>query len=335
MRRPAFKIAALLGFMAAAALTAALSPARAADLTEVRLGWLRSSFSLLLHPVAMELGTYAKNGIAPKVTIINSGTNSSGIESLLRGDLDFVIGVTAETARLDARAVEAGKAPPLVAVALGSPGATFLVVKKDLPFKSIEDIKGLRLGVSSLSSAHLVTFREFLNEKSLTTEKLGLQIVPVSGNDMPAALLSGQIDAFIHSQPTPALAMTSGAGKIALRPQDLGTVGMSPNVALITRVDWAKNHRDIVTRMVKSLREASDTYPTLSTDRIVEIAQKYLGGDAKVLAASAPYVNPRLVDDFNAGADAWWKAEMEAMKKRGEVEEKFRKQDMFDFSFGS
>jgi ABC-type nitrate/sulfonate/bicarbonate transport system substrate-binding protein len=321
----------LLAVAIAIVLTTAV---RAADKTEVRLGWLRSSFSLLLHPVAMELGTYAKNGIEPKVTIINSGTNASGIESLLRGDLDFVIGVTAETARLDAQAIEIGKKPPLVVVALGSPGATFLVLRKEIPFNDIRDIKSLRLGVSSLSSAHLVTFREFLNEKNLSVEQLSLRLVPLSGNDMPGALLSGQIDGFIHSQPTPSIAINTGAAKVVLKPQELGTSGMSPNVALITRVDWAKEHRDVVSRMVQSLRDASDLYPSLPVERVVEIAQKYLGGDSAVLATSAPYVNPRLVDDFAAGADAWWRVEMAAMKKRGEVDEKFRKEDMFDFSFG-
>jgi len=315
----------------AATLMLTVGPALAQDpTTPVRMGWLRSSLSLIMHPIAVEEGFYARNGIAPQVTEIRSGDGGIGTQSVMTGDLDIYIGVVSDVAKLNSQAKDIGQTPPLVVVALGSPGATNLVLREGIPYQSIGDIKGLRIGVSSLGSAHLVTFRHYLAEQGTTVEQLQLQLVRVGGSDMPAALVSNQIDGFLHSQPTPAIAVATGGAKLVLAPSQMGTAGTSPNVGIIASRRWAAENGDTLRKVVAALKQASAAYADIPTARVVEIAVKYLGGDPETLTASRPFVDPRIVD-LRAGADTYWSVEMSAMKERGEVAKNFEQSDMFDF----
>ncbi|MGV3651248.1 MAG: ABC transporter substrate-binding protein [Devosia sp.] len=320
----------LLGAGLAAAMTASTLPALAQEPTTVRIGWLRSSLSLIMHPIAVEEGFYAKNGINPVVTEVRSGDGGIGTQSVMTGDLDIYIGVVSDVAKLNSQAKDIGQEPPLVVAALGSPGATNLVLRNSVPFETIADIKGLRIGVSSLGSAHLVTFRHYLAEQNTSVEDLQLQLVRVGGSDMPAALVSNQIDGFLHSQPTPAIAVATGEAKLVLAPSQMGTAGTSPNVGIIASRKWAAENGDTLARVVKSLKEASAAYGDMPVERVVEIAVQYLGGEPATIAASHPFVDPRIVD-LRTGADTYWSVEMSAMKERGEVAESFEQADMFDF----
>src|SRR5690606_32878083 len=100
---------------------------------------------------------------------------------------------------LNGVAVENKMTPPLVAVAIGTPGATHLVVSNDINYESLESLRGKTIGVSSPGSIHVVMFRHFLSGQGLTTDSLGMKIVRVGGSDMVPALVTGQIDGFLHS----------------------------------------------------------------------------------------------------------------------------------------
>ncbi len=316
--------------LSTAALALAGTPAFSQELTKVKVGWLRSSLSLVLHPIAMDEGFYKKNGIEPLTKTVRSGDGSIGPQSVMQGELDVYIGVISDVAKINSEANENGIQPPLVVAALGSPGATNLVLKSSLPFNGLDDIKGLRIGVSSLGSAHLVTFRHYLAEKGTTVEKLGLRLVAVGGGDMPPALLSGQIDGFLHSQPTPSIAVATGQAKLVLAPNQMGIAGTSPNVGIIVSRKWAAANKATLTRLVAALRQTSEAYPTIPKDRIVKIAAAHLGGEPELIAASYDSVDPRLVPG-QQGADTYWSVEMSAMKERGEVGKNFQQKDLFDF----
>lgn len=323
--RMAFAMLALSGAICAAA------PSHAQDAKPVKIGWLRSSLSLILHPIAMEEGFYTRHGIKPEVTEVRSGDGAIGPQSVMQGRMDVYIGVVSDVAKLNSLAKENKQPLPLTIVALGSPGATNLVLKKGLPYKSVQDLKGKKLGVSSLGSAHLVTFRHFLKEQGTTVEALGLELVKVGGSDMPPALITSQIDGFIHSQPTPAIAVASGEGWLALSPKQMGEAGKSPNVGVIIRSDWAKSNAETAAKIAAALKDASDAYKTLPKQRIVAIATKYLGGEPDLIAASIDSVDPSIVD-LKAGANTYWSVEMAAMKERGEVDKDLQQEDMFSLA---
>ncbi len=321
----------VLAGTAALALAGIGTRAQAQDLPKIRVGWLRSSLSLVLHPIAVEEGFYKKHGVEPVTRAIRSGDGSIGPQTVMSGDLDVYIGVISDVAKINSESLEVGRPPTLAVVALGSPGATNLVLRTAIPYSTLDDLKGLRIGVSSLGSAHLVTFRRFLAEQNTTIERLGLRLVAVGGGDMPPALVSNQIDGFLHSQPTPAIAVATGQAKLVLAPSQMGIAGTSPNVGIIVSRRWATANKATLTKFVAALREASDAYPSIPRDRVVEIAAKHLGGEPEIIASSHASVDPRLVSP-QQGADIYWAVEMTAMIARGEVGKTFQQKDLFDFA---
>ncbi|MCO5731599.1 ABC transporter substrate-binding protein [Rhizobium sp. SSA_523] len=315
------------------ALSAISSTAQEAQ--PVRVGWLKASLSTIIQAIAEDENLYAANGLNATITAVSSGGNATGIEALMRGDFDVYYGPMTEMARLNAVAVEQKAKPPLVAVALGTPGATHLVLANDITFDSPESLRGKTIGVSSPGSVHLVMFRHFLEDKGLTTEGLKMNIVRIGGSDMVPALLTKQIDGFLHSQPTPAIAVAKGAGKIALAPAQMGEAGESPTSAIMVRRDWGADNPDIVRRVIATFMQASDRYSQLPESKLIAIVEKAIGAEEDVVKGAIPYVNPRLMPDFEKASDLYWKTEMAAMKTRGEVLPDFKKEDMFDASYAA
>jgi ABC-type nitrate/sulfonate/bicarbonate transport system substrate-binding protein len=219
---------------------------RADEVTVVRIGVLHSSLVSVLHAVALANGDYGHNGLKVKETDFNSGDGSAGTESLLRGGLDVYIGTLAEITRIDAQAIAVHQSPPLAAVAAGNPSPSTLVLRDDIPFHSVADLKGLRLAVSSLGSDHLINFRYFLASKGLSTDSLGIRLVAIGGPDMPPALLSRQVDGFLHSEPTVTIAVLKAHGKVAMSRKDFGEAANAPALGIMVSRSWANTHRPVL-----------------------------------------------------------------------------------------
>src|SRR5450631_4327046 len=114
------------------------------------------------------------------------------------------MGGAPEIPRLNSRIIEGGRAPPLAVVSGANPGHTSLVLGNKLNPKSIDEIlkDRLRIAVSSLSSVHLAFFRGYLRtEKKLELDAIGWRFLKIDSASMVPALLTAQIDGFIHSEP--------------------------------------------------------------------------------------------------------------------------------------
>jgi ABC-type nitrate/sulfonate/bicarbonate transport system substrate-binding protein len=321
------------GFLALAlALGLASAGAQAADLTTVKAVVVKSSLATVIHEIAEEGGYYTKNGLKVQEVSLRSGQGSNGAQVLLAGDADAYIGTLSDITRLDARALEAGQSPPLAAVAAGSIGSTGLVLRNDIPFKTITDIKGLRIGVSSLGSDHLVRLRYYLSTQSIPFNDLQLKLVPVAGDLMPQALLGGQIDGFLHSQPAIGTAITKANAKLVMQKGDFGEVGKVPGTTVAVRREWAAAHRDTVQRLVNAVYQASAGYASVPRAEMVKMFGKYLPAEPAVLDAAYDNVDPRLYD-LRTMAALNFKIEVAAMKERHEVTDKLKPEDVFDFSY--
>jgi NitT/TauT family transport system substrate-binding protein len=313
-------------------IAGAATRAIAADKTPLRIGVLRSSFNTVIHGIALRGGYYERNGLAVNSVDFRSGEGAPGIESLMRGDLDAYVGTPAETTRVDSRAIDQQKASPLVVVASGNPGNTTLVLRKDIPFTSLEDLRGLRLGVSSPGSDHLVHFRYYLSEKHLTTASLDLKLLPVGGSNMPPALLSKQIDGFLHSEPTVSIAVVKANGKVAMRRGQFGGAAEAPSLAVSVARPWVASHRDVVQRMVDALEQASIDYPKMPKSDVIRMFNEYERAEPEVLDLAYQNADPRLFN-LHKMADAHWKVAVAAMREHKEVTPALKPEDMFDFSF--
>ena len=130
------------------------------------------------------------------------------------------MGGAPEVPRLNSRLIESGGPPPLAVVSGANPGHTSLVLSNKLQPKAIDEIlkQPLRIAVSSLSSVHLAFFRGYLlTEKKLELDAIAWRFLGIEAANMVPALLTGQIDGFLHSEPTTTLAIVNKAGHLFMQ----------------------------------------------------------------------------------------------------------------------
>ena len=205
-----------IGLAAIAGLSPLGRRARAASNT-IRLGYLYPNLTTLIHGVAASTGAYDKHGVTVVDQRFSSGQSIEGVQSLWQGGLDLYFGGGPEVVSLNSRALESGSPAPLAVVSGANAGHTSFVLSTKQQPKSFDDLVGkpLRVAVSSPSSDHLALFRGWLRvDKKMTEQQLGWQFLPLEGADMPTALLTDQIDGFLHSEPTTTIALSTHAGHI-------------------------------------------------------------------------------------------------------------------------
>ncbi len=188
-----------LGLLAAGAATVALPsvrPARAAA-TELRIGWQKNGVLALAKRRGALEKRLADQGITVSWSEFTSGPPL--LEALGAGALDF--GATGDVPPLFAQA--AGGALYYVGIYRGSPAGSAILVRKDSPIRTLEDLKGRKVAFKRGSSAHNVTVK-VLRKAGLTLDDV--QPLDLAPPDAAAAFKTGSIDAWSIWDPYLAIA---------------------------------------------------------------------------------------------------------------------------------
>jgi ABC-type nitrate/sulfonate/bicarbonate transport system substrate-binding protein len=109
--------------------------------------------------------------------------------------------------------LEAGKAL-LIALAEGGIASGSFFVSNDLKGRSLDELRAmkLRIDLSNPSSIHLILFRAFLRTRNMTTKDLNWNFLTLGGAEMLPALVTRQLDGFMHDALTTTLALQANAG---------------------------------------------------------------------------------------------------------------------------
>src|SRR5262249_32435601 len=269
-------------------------------------------------------------------THFKSGQATAGVEQLWRGNLDFYMGGAPEIPRLNSRLIESGSPAPLAVVSGTNPGHTSLVLSNKLKPKALDELfdQRLRIAVSSLSSVHRAFLRGYLKiERKIALDSLPWRFVSVDGGNMITALITDQIDAFLHSEPTTTLAILNNAGHLFMQAArgDMGP-NPPPNSFLTTRRDVLAQKPDVVRRFLHAIFEANEAYET-QKEQMVPIMADWSGTDEKVIRAAAERMNPsaRMTREQ---AQRWWDFIGAAMIERGEIVAKMDPfKDVFELGY--
>jgi ABC-type nitrate/sulfonate/bicarbonate transport system substrate-binding protein len=321
--------------LSTATLVAAPYVARAAAGDTVRFGVLHPNLTTVIHAIAKQTGAYERHNLNVVETKFKSGQTVEGVEALWRGNLDFYMGGGPEIPRLNSRMIEDGNPPPLAVVSGANPGHTSLVLSNKLQPKTIDDIlqQPLRIAVSSLSSVHLAFFRGYLlNEKKLELSAIAWKFLGIEGSNMVPALLTGQIDGFLHSEPTTTLAIMNGAGHLFMQAAR-GDMGPNPPPATLmgSRRDYMKSQNEIAKRFMLAIFDANAAYAK-DPKAMIPVVAEWSGQDDKIVAGAEERMNPttRLTQPQ---AQKWWDFIGKAMIERGELSPKMEPfRDVFDLS---
>src|SRR5262244_4316877 len=237
-----------------------VSPCFGSEPEKVRFGMLYPNLVSVIHAIAKKIAAYERQNLVVVESHFKSGQATAGIEQLWRGNLDFYMGGAPEVPRLNSRVIESGGPAPLAVVSGANPGHTSLVLSNKLQPKTIDELfsQPLRIAVSSLSSVHLAFFRGFLlAEKKLDLKAIAWRFMGIEGGNMVPALLTGQIDGFLHSEPTTTLAIVNKAGHLFMQAAR-GDMGPNPPPATLmaSRRDFIKNKNELARRFMRAIFDA-------------------------------------------------------------------------------
>ncbi|HEY3917088.1 MAG TPA: ABC transporter substrate-binding protein [Stellaceae bacterium] len=183
-----------LGFAAlAAALVAAAAPHAAAAAAEtVRVGKaVPTAFTFVPLDIGNRQGIFSQYGL--KVEIVNFTGDAKLQQGLTAGSIDFGLGSGPGMAF-------AAKGAPVRAVAayFGAPANIAVTVKEDSPIKTVADLKGKVMAVSTVGSLTAWLTQQIAIREGWGQD--GIRIVATGGGPaMTSAILSGSVDAGMGS----------------------------------------------------------------------------------------------------------------------------------------
>lgn len=195
--------------------------------------------------------------IAPKYNLkIEERMFAKGIDispAILAGEIDM--SATAADAAIAGRAAGV----PLIVVAGFAKGGARIVVRPDMPFNSVVDLKGKKVGVARGGAQELLLMAELAKYKLTWSDKPGkdVLILYMAFPDLNQVLMAKNIDAMCQSEPYSSQAINKGYGKELIKPYD--TPMGEPIRALVMTEKLYKN-RDVALRVMKCFVEATKKF---------------------------------------------------------------------------
>ena len=262
-----------------------LLPAVAADL--IRVGNVGAvAFSFVPTNVGQETGIFAKNGL--DVQISGFGGDAKLQQAMAAHAVDVGLGSGPGMAFIV-------KGSPVKAIAdiAGPPLIFALVVRSDNSVKSIEDLKGRKVGISTVGSATSWLMNEVSRQNGWGYT--GFTEVPIGDNAARlAALKAGAIDGCVVDVGSALNFEQHGDGRILMRFGDVAK-NFIMHVIFATDKSMAEKPADL-RAFVKGWFE-SIAYMRTHKAKTVEIAQSVMHTDAKTTGAIYDELMPMFTDD--------------------------------------
>jgi ABC-type nitrate/sulfonate/bicarbonate transport system substrate-binding protein len=321
----------------AIASLSSLATRRAVAADKIKIGMLKPNIVTVIYWIAVKTGAFDKNGLNVVEYPFPSGQTVAGIEQLIPDGIDFYLGASGEVAHANSRYLEAGKAVPIALVEGGISSGSFFALRNDLKGKSLDELctMKLRIGLSNPSSYHLILFRAFLRTKNLAIKDFPWSFLTIGGPEMLPAVVSHQLDGFMHDALTTTLAMRANAC-FEFMSSNRGDFGEDakrlPGTGVCGNRAFMKAHPDVTTRFAQALRDASASYSNASKAEMVAVMAEWSRQDPAVIDAMYDRFDPR-VGMTAAAADTWWNILGRAMLARGEISPKMTISDVFDLDY--
>jgi ABC-type nitrate/sulfonate/bicarbonate transport system substrate-binding protein len=211
--------------------------------------------------VAIVKGYFADEGLDAKVTRLELG--SEVVQAIVGGSID---GGFAGTFPM---LIGASKGAPLVAVAPYAAGGNryALVARNGSGINSVNDMYGKKVAFATASSGEEMFF-SIMEVENLDPKKI--TIVRMQAQDLPSAIATKSIDAFLAWEPYPSLVEGQKTGKVVVRGQKY--VGGYSD--LFFHRDFVKNNRETMRRYLKAIFRAQQ-FTRQHEDEAFEIALGY------------------------------------------------------------
>lgn len=138
---------------------------------------------------------------------------------------------------------------PLKIVYLGHRDGSALMVRKDSPIRTMEDLRGKTIAVPNRFSNQRLLVYKGLKDRGMKLSDVKLVEMPPP--DMPAALYAGAVDAIISGEPFMAQTELDGYGRVLYQAKELWPGFIS--CVLVVSEDLIREHPDQVQQLVDGI----------------------------------------------------------------------------------
>jgi NitT/TauT family transport system substrate-binding protein len=162
-------------------------------------------------------------------------------------------------------------------------GCDKVLVKKDSGITSVKDLKGKKIGVPGLTGSPAIFAKRVLADAGIgvSTEKMEVEFVVFSANDLPIALGNGSIDAIANNDPT---------ASIAKKEYDLNVIADSATdekykdqycCSAYVRDNIASEHPEVAAKYTRAMQKASAWIQANQDEATkIQVDNKWVAGDA-------------------------------------------------------
>jgi NitT/TauT family transport system substrate-binding protein len=251
------------------------------EMTAVKLGVANKSHLYYLPlTLAERRGYFRDYGLDVAIADFEGGAQS--LDALLEGTVDVVTGAYEHTLRMQAKGqdvravIELGRFPGIV-----------LALRKDKPYRSAADLRGLKIGVTAPgSSTHF--FVLYLMAKAGLTSADASFVGVGGGPAAVAAIANGEVDAISNLDPVITRLQQDGLIRIAVDsrfPRVNYEIfgGTNPAAVLYAKQAYIAGNPNTVQALVNAFYKTLKWIATATTDEIVgTVPPEYFLGDREI-----------------------------------------------------
>jgi len=279
----------IIGILGVVALAAAAVPAAAQSTLEKRkINIATASLGLPYLPliIAQQRKYFADEGLEVEIAAFAGG--SKALQSLMGGSSDVASGAYSNTLTMAAK----GQKLKNFVVQVRYPALTIAVSKKAAArYKSLADLKGMKIGVSAPGSSTHMVVSHLLSKVGLTSNDVSIIGVGTSAAAV-AAVQTGEIDAIINSDPVMTkLESTDSVNVIAETRTAKGTQdlfgGPYPEAGLYATAEFIAKNPNTIQALTNAIVRAELWMQKASVDDIAaNVPEDHMLGDKALYLAS-------------------------------------------------
>ncbi len=247
------------------------------------------SFSFTMEYVAMDLGFFAKQGIAVKeVDIAGLGA----INALIAGSTDFALASGASLTRAAARGQRL-----LDIAALSNRPFVQIVMRREVAEKAGFDakaplaqraliLKGHTMGIDSINAVNHAYLRVIAGIGGYDPESIPIAVVGASS--LPAAFATKQIDGFAMTPPWPEKPLVDGSAVLIASGPDGDPPNLTPmiNSVLLTRPEICEKREATCAKIGRAYVQAATVIRDHPDRAIAVLTKRFPSLDQKTIDAS-------------------------------------------------
>lgn len=244
--------------------------------------------------VAQKKGLFEKHGVKVEMKLFTEGRVA--IEALAAGQFD--VGMFGDIPGLALLAV--GYSGKIIAAGLGGPARQAVLVRKDAPYKSLEELKGKKLGLTKGSTDELALEASFA-KRGLRWEDFTL--IDLKQAEKAVALQLGHVDAVEAFEPVPSTIVVKGIGRRLLTAH-----GEIPDIIGVTIASrkFLEDHPAEVVKFLRAIHEAAE-WAHAHPNEMVDLLHQELKVDRAVLIEAIP-TQWWYIEVFNHTLGDWQRA---------------------------